>query len=159
MKKQILVVDDELSILKLLNFILSKDYDLVIKQNGADAISWLEDGNDPALIISDLEMPFVDGYQLATWVRENAVHCVTPIMALTAHAFEQTRIRCEEHGINEILTKPFHEKNLFDAIKRLLTLTNVDCYRRVCGIVGKGVCDGIVAAQSQGKAAGAYNAV
>ena len=60
-RKQILVVDDEVSILKLLNFIVSKDYDFVIKQNGVDAISWLEDGNDPALIISDLEMPYIDG--------------------------------------------------------------------------------------------------
>lgn len=44
-------------------------------------------------------------------------------MALTAHAFEQTRVRCEEHGINDVPTKPFHEKNLFDAIKRCLRNT------------------------------------
>lgn len=58
MKKTLLIVDDDLSILKLLNFILSKDYDIVVKNNGIDAFGWLEDGNMPELIISDLQMLF-----------------------------------------------------------------------------------------------------
>ncbi|RYH19919.1 response regulator, partial [archaeon] len=60
-KKQILVVDDEVSILKLLNFVLSSQYDLVIKNSGVEALTWLEEGNSPALILSDLEMPYFDG--------------------------------------------------------------------------------------------------
>ena len=83
MKKQILVVDDELSILKLLNFILSKDYDLVIKQNGADAISWLEDGNDPALIISDLEMPYIDGESFIRNLKISGFYRDTPVILLS----------------------------------------------------------------------------
>lgn len=83
MKKQILVVDDELSILKLLNFILSKDYDLVIKQNGADAISWLEDGNDPALIISDLEMPYIDGGSFIRNLKISGFYRDTPVILLS----------------------------------------------------------------------------
>ena len=47
MKPRILIVDDDLSILKLLNFILSKDYEIVVKNNGIDAFTWLEDGNVP----------------------------------------------------------------------------------------------------------------
>ena len=105
----------------LLDFLSPKNYQIRCAKDGREAIQILKNTPEPFdLMISDLEMPFVDGYQLATWVRENAVHCVTPIMALTAHAFEQTRVRCEEHGINDVLTKPFHEQNLFDAIKRCL---------------------------------------
>jgi len=83
MKKQILVVDDELSILKLLNFILSKEYDLVIKQNGADAISWLEDGNDPDLIISDLEMPYIDGGSFIRNLKISGYYRDTPVILLS----------------------------------------------------------------------------
>jgi two-component system chemotaxis response regulator CheY len=61
MKKTLLIVDDDLSILKLLSFILSKDYEIVVKNNGIEAFSWLEDGNLPKLIISDLQMPYFDG--------------------------------------------------------------------------------------------------
>jgi two-component system chemotaxis response regulator CheY len=46
-KKTLLIVDDDLSILKLLNFILSKDYEIVVKNNGVEAFGWLEDGNMP----------------------------------------------------------------------------------------------------------------
>lgn len=119
---QILIVEDHpLNMELLLDFLGPKNYDIQCAKDGREAIQILKNTQEPFdLMISDLEMPFVDGYQLATWVRENAVHCVTPIMALTAHAFEQTRVRCEEHGINDVLTKPFHEKNLFDAIHRCL---------------------------------------
>ncbi|WP_334119762.1 hybrid sensor histidine kinase/response regulator [Limnobacter sp.] len=118
----ILIVEDHpLNMELLLDFLSPKNYQIRCAKDGREAIQILKNTPEPFdLMISDLEMPFVDGYQLATWVRENAVHCVTPIMALTAHAFEQTRVRCEEHGINDVLTKPFHEQNLFDAIKRCL---------------------------------------
>ena len=119
--KLLIVEDHPLNMELLLDFLSPKNYQIRCAKDGREAIQILKNTPEPFdLMISDLEMPFVDGYQLATWVRENAVHCVTPIMALTAHAFEQTRVRCEEHGINDVLTKPFHEKNLFDAIKRCL---------------------------------------
>ncbi|MCR2747365.1 hybrid sensor histidine kinase/response regulator [Limnobacter parvus] len=122
---KILIVEDHpLNMELLLDFLGPKNYQIKCAKDGREAIKILKNSPEPYdLMISDLEMPFVDGYQLATWVRENAVHCVTPIMALTAHAFEQTRVRCEEHGINDVLTKPFHEQNLFDAIHRCLRST------------------------------------
>ncbi|WP_138516386.1 hybrid sensor histidine kinase/response regulator [Limnobacter alexandrii] len=122
--KLLIVEDHPLNMELLLDFLSPKNYQIRCAKDGREAIQILKNTPEPFdLMISDLEMPFVDGYQLATWVRENAVHCVTPIMALTAHAFEQTRVRCEEHGINDVLTKPFHEKNLFEAIKRCLRNT------------------------------------
>lgn len=119
--KLLIVEDHPLNMELLLDFLGPRNYEIRCAKDGREAIQILKASEDPFdLMISDLEMPFIDGYQLATWVRENAVHCVTPIMALTAHAFEQTRIRCEEHGINDVLTKPFHEKSLFDSIRRCL---------------------------------------
>ena len=83
MKKQILIVDDELSILKLLNFLLSKEYDLVMKQSGVDAIRWLEDGNDPALIISDLQMPYLDGSSFIRNLKTSGFYRDTPVILLS----------------------------------------------------------------------------
>ncbi|HEX4843846.1 MAG TPA: ATP-binding protein [Limnobacter sp.] len=120
----LIVEDHPLNMELLLDFLSPKNYQIRCAKDGREAIQILKGCDEPFdMIISDLEMPFVDGYQLASWIRENAVHCVTPIMALTAHAFEQTRVRCEEHGINEVLTKPFHEQNLFEAIQRCLRNT------------------------------------
>ena len=125
MKKQILVVDDELSILKLLNFILSKDYDLVIKQNGADAISWLEDGNDPALIISDLEMPYIDGGSFIRNLKISGFYRDTPVILLSGadnldKIVEQIPFRADCYFIN-----PFNPTELKSSITEILQKHNV----------------------------------
>lgn len=83
MRKQILIVDDELSIHKILTFILSEDYDLVIKENGAEALSWLESGNNPDLIISDLEMPFIDGESFIRNLKISGLFNDTPVILIS----------------------------------------------------------------------------
>src|SRR5258706_4489401 len=84
MKKRILIVDDDLSILKLLNFIISKDYDIVVRNNGIDAFSWLEDGNIPELIISDLQMRYFDGQSFIKKVKISGLFRDIPIIMLSA---------------------------------------------------------------------------
>jgi CheY-like chemotaxis protein len=121
MKKQILVVDDELSILKLLNFILSKDYDLVIKQNGADAIKWLGDGNDPALIISDLEMPYIDGGSLIRNLKISGYYRNTPIILLSAADNLEKLVEKMPFQANCFLRKPFDASELKNSISLTLT--------------------------------------
>lgn len=125
MKKQILLVDDEPSILKLLNFILTKDYDLVIKQNGADAIGWLENGNDPALIISDLEMPFMDGESFIRNLRISGFYRDTPVILLSGadnldKIVEQMPFRADCY-----FKKPFNPTELKSSITETLQKHNV----------------------------------
>jgi DNA-binding response OmpR family regulator len=116
MKKQILIVDDELSILKLLNFILSKDYDLVIKQNGADAISWLEDGNDPALIISDLEMPYIDGGSFIRNLKISGFYRDTPVILLSGADNLDEIVEQMPYRADYSLKKPFNPTELKSSI-------------------------------------------
>lgn len=120
MKKQILVVDDELSILKLLNFILSKDYDLVIKQNGADAISWLEDGNDPALIISDLEMPYIDGGSFIRNLKISGFYRDTPVILLSGADNLETIVEQMPYRADCFFKKPFNPAELKSSISAAL---------------------------------------
>jgi two-component system, chemotaxis family, chemotaxis protein CheY len=125
MRKQILVVDDELSILKLLNFILSKDYDLVIKQNGADAISWLEDGNDPALIISDLEMPYIDGGSFIRNLKISGYYRDTPVILLSGANNLDRIVEQMPFQADCYFKKPFNPTELKMAIIEILFKHNV----------------------------------
>jgi len=125
MRKQILVVDDELSILKLLNFILSKDYDLVIKQNGADAISWLEDGNDPALIISDLEMPYIDGESFIRNLKISGFYRDTPVILLSGADNLDTKVSRMPFQADCYFKKPFNPTELKSSISEALLYSNV----------------------------------
>jgi DNA-binding response OmpR family regulator len=125
MKKQILVVDDELSILKLLNFILSKDYNLVIKQNGADAISWLEDGNDPALIISDLEMPYIDGGSFIRNLKISGFYRDTPVILLSGADNLEKVVEQMPFQADCFFKKPFNPAELKLSIIEILQKHNV----------------------------------
>ena len=125
MRKQILVVDDELSILKLLNFILSKDYDLVIKQNGADAISWLEDGNDPALIISDLEMPYIDGGSFIRNLKISGFYRDTPVILLSGADNLDNIVSRMPFQADCYFKKPFNPTELKISISEALLYSDV----------------------------------
>lgn len=125
MRKQILVVDDELSILKLLNFILSKDYDLVIKQNGADAISWLEDGNDPALIISDLEMPYIDGGSFIRNLKISGFYRDTPVILLSGADNLDNIVSSMPFQADCYFKKPFNPAELKSSISEALLYSDV----------------------------------
>jgi DNA-binding response OmpR family regulator len=121
MKKQILIVDDELSILKLLNFILSKDYDLIIKQNGVDAIRWLEDGNSPALIISDLQMPYLDGSSFIRNLKISGYYRDTPVIMLSGASDLDNIAKEMTHRANRYIKKPFNPAELKSAITEVLS--------------------------------------
>ncbi len=83
MGKKILIVDDEISILKLLNFILKDEYELVVKTNGAEALSWLDDGNYPDLIISDMEMPYMNGETFMYCLKSSGFFRDVPVIMLS----------------------------------------------------------------------------
>jgi len=123
MKTQILVVDDDLSILKLLNFILSKDYDLIIKNSGIEALTWLEEGNDPTLIISDLQMPYLDGLTFVRNLKISGFYKDTPIIVLSGADNLAELVAEMPFQIDSFLQKPFNPTSLKSAITKVLTNT------------------------------------
>jgi two-component system chemotaxis response regulator CheY len=116
MKKQILVVDDEISILKLLNFVLSRDYELVIKTSGVDALSWLEEGNSPSLILSDLEMPYFDGSSFIYNLKISGFYRDTPVIILSGAANLDERVANMPFRLDAYVSKPFNPALLKEAI-------------------------------------------
>ena len=116
MKKQILIVDDELSILKLLNFVLSPTYDLVIKNSGVDAISWLEEGNNPGLIISDLSMPYFDGNLFIRNLKISGFYRETPVILVSGEDNLADLVKDMPFKVNYFISKPFNPADLKAAI-------------------------------------------
>jgi len=125
MKKQILIVDDEVSILKLLNFILSKDYQLVIKNSGIEAVSWLEEGNDPDLIISDLHMPYFDGTSFIRNLKTSGFYSKTPVILLSGDDDLENKISLMPFKVDYGLKKPFNPTKLKSVISEILLRNDI----------------------------------
>ncbi|SDJ57310.1 Response regulator receiver domain-containing protein [Pedobacter sp. ok626] len=119
-KKIILVVDDEPSILKLLNFILSSEYTLIIKTSGIEAIAWLEEGNDPDLIISDLMMPYFDGSTLIRNLKISGFYRNTPVILLSGADDLEDKVKEMSFKIDRFMEKPFNPAILRSHITELL---------------------------------------
>ncbi len=119
MKKNILVVDDEVSICLLLENFLSADYEVVTKTNAIEAYEWLET-NLPDLIICDIQMPGMDGYTFLQKVRDRGFTRHTPFVMLSAKAESKERIRCYKLGAQDYLTKPFNPEELEELVKKNL---------------------------------------
>lgn len=119
MKKKILIVDDEISICLLLENFLSQDYDVVTINNGIEALEWLE-GNLPDLILSDIQMPEMDGYEFLDNVRKRGFTKHTPFIMLSARSESKERIKCYKLGAQDYLTKPFNPEELEELVKKNL---------------------------------------
>ena len=119
MRHKILVIDDELSIRLLLENFLSQDYDVICKSDGIQALEWLE-GNLPDLIICDIQMPNMDGYEYLEKVRQRGYTKHTPVIMLSGTEASKERIKCYKLGAQDYLTKPFNTEELEEIIKKNL---------------------------------------
>jgi len=118
-KKKILIVDDELSICLLLENFLSKDYDVFTSHDGHEALDWLEE-NLPDVIISDIQMSKMNGYEFLTKVRQRGFTKHTPFIMLSARSESNERIKCYKLGAQDYLTKPFNPDELEELVKKNL---------------------------------------
>jgi DNA-binding response OmpR family regulator len=119
MKNKILVIDDELSIRLLLENFLSKNYDVICKSDGQEALEWLE-GNLPDLIICDLQMPNINGYKFLEKVRQRGYTRHTPVIMLSGVESSKERVKCYRIGAQDFLAKPFNPEELSELILKNL---------------------------------------
>lgn len=118
--KKILVVDDKSSISRLIVQFLSKDYDVETKEDGLQALTWLQNGNIPDLILTDLQMPNIDGFELITHVKNSGYFKDIPIIVLSSLDSSSDRIKCLKLGAEDYLVKPFNPEELLIRIERVL---------------------------------------
>jgi DNA-binding response OmpR family regulator len=117
MKKKILVVDDEISICLLLQNFLSQDYEVITIHDPIEALQWLDESL-PDLIISDIQMTNMDGYEFLTKVRQRGFTKHTPFIMLSGKSESKERIKCYRLGAQDYLTKPFNPEELEELVKK-----------------------------------------
>ena len=123
MKKKLLVVDDELSIRMLLENFLSEDYEVVSKENGYEALNWLQEGNEANLILVDIDMPMLNGYELTETIRKQPGMLRVPVIMLSSKQKSADRIRSFTAGADDYIQKPFNPEELMIRIQTIFRRT------------------------------------
>ena len=120
MAEKILIIDDDVDTLKFVGMMLQKQgYKIFAAANGKQGLSQAE-AEDPDLILLDVMMPEMDGYELARRLRANTLTADTPILMFTAKTQLDDKVAGFEAGANDYLTKPTHPTELSAHIKALL---------------------------------------
>jgi DNA-binding response OmpR family regulator len=119
-KIKILIVEDDIFMQAILEEILSSTYDIEMRSNGMDALSFLQNGNIPDLIIADLNTPKLNGLQLVEQVKVSDFFNSVPIIILSGEESSDKRIQCLDAGADDFVVKPFNPAELEARIRVVL---------------------------------------
>lgn len=115
----ILVVDDDIQVANYIRVLLAPVYKVVTMFDAESALEWLAE-NSPAMIISDVVMPGMDGYEFCRRVKANLELCHIPVLLVTAKASVENQVEGFEAEANAYITKPFDPALLMSLIGSLL---------------------------------------
>jgi len=116
----VMVVDDSITVRKVTQrHLVKRGIDVLLAKDGVDAIEQLRD-QVPDVMLVDIEMPRMDGYELTSRVRSDSRLKQVPIIMITSRAGEKHRDKAFALGVNEYMTKPYQEDELFARINSLL---------------------------------------
>jgi CheY-like chemotaxis protein len=119
--RKVLVVDDDVRNIFALNSVLERRGMQVINaSNGMDAIKLVESTDDLSLVLMDVMMPEMDGYETMRRIRENTRFRLLPIIALTAKAMKGDREKCLEAGASDYVAKPVDTAQLLSLVRMWL---------------------------------------
>ena len=120
-KTKILVVDDESRMRKLVkDFLVRQGYTVLEAADGMEAMDYFYEDKDIALVILDVMMPKMDGWQVC---REIRMHSKVPIVMLTARSEERDELQGFDLGVDEYISKPFSPKILVARVEAILRRT------------------------------------
>jgi chemosensory pili system protein ChpA (sensor histidine kinase/response regulator) len=120
-QSRILVVDDSVTVRKVTTRLLERNgFEVFTAKDGVDAIATLQD-HIPDLMLLDIEMPRMDGFEVASVIRHDSRLKHIPIIMITSRTGDKHRSRAFSIGVNEYLGKPFQEDKLLASIENLLT--------------------------------------
>ncbi len=119
--KKVLVVDDDVRNIFALSSVLERRGMTVLTAGtGREAIDTLSSTSDVAIVLMDIMMPEMDGYETMQVIRQNPAFCRLPIIALTAKAMKGDREKCLEAGASEYLAKPVNTEQLLSGLRMWL---------------------------------------
>ena len=119
-RKVLLVDDDARNIFALSSVLERRGMHVLTATTGREAIALLESTSDVAIVLMDIMMPQMDGYQTMAVIRDNPAFRRLPIIALTAKAMKGDREKCLEAGASDYLAKPVNTEQLLSALRMWL---------------------------------------
>ncbi len=120
MAYKILVVDDEPTIVRLMEFILARlGHQMLVATNGEDALEKVRT-EQPDLVLLDIMMPRIDGYEVARTLRADPDTASLPIIMLSAKAQEEDIRKGVDVGVDNYITKPFSPEHLVHVVTAML---------------------------------------
>ena len=116
--KKILIVDDDMrNVFALSNILEEKGMQIVVGKNGYEGLENLEKHSDTALVLMDIMMPEMDGYEAMNRIRQQQKYNDIPIIALTAKAMKGDRNKCINAGANDYMSKPVDSEKLLSLLR------------------------------------------
>ncbi len=119
MKKKILIAEDNLAVNKALQLLLEPRYETISAMNGKQAVEFAAT-QLPDLILMDIVMPVMNGFQASRWIRHHPKTHSIPILAVTAMTTLKDKEDCFQSGCHDYIAKPFLAEDLFPCIEKLL---------------------------------------
>jgi DNA-binding response OmpR family regulator len=120
---KIVVVEDDLTIQLIITRSLEDHFSVMPFNNGMDALSFLQEGNMPDLIISDLNTPEMGGLELIAQLKTSGFFSSIPVLVLSGDESTDTRIKCLDAGADDYVVKPFNPRELEARLKAILRRT------------------------------------
>jgi two-component system, chemotaxis family, chemotaxis protein CheY len=118
-KKAVLIVEDSTPFRTLMGSLLSRDYNVVSARNGLEAMMCLRNGLMPDIIVTDVQMPELDGAELISNLRCSGMLQNIPVVVVSGSCEEVELVEIRKMGAQEILVKPFKPFQLQNTINRL----------------------------------------
>jgi chemosensory pili system protein ChpA (sensor histidine kinase/response regulator) len=113
----VLVVDDSITVRRVTHRLLSRQgYDVVMAKDGVEALERLKEAR-PAVMLVDIEMPRMDGFELTRLVRSSGTLKDIPIIMITSRAADKHRSLAADLGVNVFLGKPYSEQELLQHLQ------------------------------------------
>jgi two-component system alkaline phosphatase synthesis response regulator PhoP len=118
MVKKILVVDDETDLTELVSkWLTSKGYDVLVANDGSEGLRLAKE-SEPTLIILDIKMPGMDGFEVLDKLRAETDTRFTPVIMLTQKRETESMLKAQNHGTTDYIMKPFSVEELLRVVKR-----------------------------------------
>jgi two-component system, chemotaxis family, chemotaxis protein CheY len=124
-RKKILAIDDDTSIRTLLELLFQRKYDVVSKEDGLQALLWLENGNRPDLIVADIQMPKMNGIDFIKTVKKSGYFRDIPVVMLSGIDDNAIKKQCMDAGITKFYRKPFNPNDLLEDIEKILNIEDL----------------------------------
>ncbi len=122
--RSILIVDDDVrNTFALVSYLETLDMKIYTAEHGRDALEILQKNDQIEVVLMDIMMPVMDGYEAMRKMKENGVTADIPVIAVTARAMKGDREKCLRAGASDYISKPVNLAALLEKMERLISVS------------------------------------